>query len=123
MLLSLVKTVLKGPDRWVSDDRTGLKVVKLRDNLLIYRHGIRKMWLDLELRYVVSWNLSTQAEVAAFNRVLQLAGVDSFYEFIRSGRLVLLNAGGHFYRSEEYDELFGHLGRDPSHAGPRDQPA
>jgi hypothetical protein len=117
ILNDLVGTVLHGPDRWLKDDRTGLKVVKIRDNLLIYRHGTRKLWVDLEVKLIISWKINTQAEVLAFNALLNLLGIEDFYEFIRSGRTVMLNAGGKWYQSAEYGIKFGHLGRNPSIAG------
>lgn len=117
ILSDLVGAVLAGPDRHTRDDRTGLKVVKVRDNLLIYRHGVRKLWVDLEVKLVVSWSLNTQAEVQSFNQILRLLGMEDFYEFVRTGREVLINAGGKWYYAIEYDEKFGPLGRSHSITG------
>jgi hypothetical protein len=107
MILKLTNRVLNGPDRHIRDVRSGLKVVKVRDHLIIYRHGEMKLWVDMELRYVVSWQVSTQAEVTAFNRILTLVKCDDHYEFMRSGRVVLLKTNNTFYRSEDYHEKFG----------------
>jgi len=107
MILKLTNRVLAGKDRSVKDPRSGLKIVKVRDHLIIYRHGELKLWVDMELHYIVDWKLNTQAEVTAFNKVLDLVGISDHYEFIRSVRTVLLQSGEHFYRAEEYHETFG----------------
>lgn len=107
MILTLVNKVLQGPDRHIKDSRSGLKIVKVKDHLLIYRHGELKLWVDMELHFLVQWHINTQAEVTAFNKVLTLVNLDDHYEFIRSGRTVILQAGFHFYRSEEYNGTFG----------------
>lgn len=107
MILKLTNRVLAGSDRFIRDPRSGLKVVKVRDHLIIYRHGEMKLWIDLELHYVVSWQVSTQAEVSAFNKILALVHCEDHYEFMRSGRVVLLKADNTFYRSEDYHEKFG----------------
>ena len=118
MILSeLAGRVLHGPDRWTTEARTGLKVVKVRDNLLVYRHGERKLWIDLEVRLIVAWCVRTEAEVKSFNRLLKDLGLEDFYEFVRSGRNVLLNAGGKWYHAVEYNEKFGPLGRSHSLEG------
>jgi len=107
MILRLTNKVLAGEDRFVKDARSGLKIVKVRDHLIIYRHGELKLWVDMELHYVVSWHVSTQAEVTSFNRILALVNCSDHYEFIRSGRTVLLQSGLDFYRAEEYNDTFG----------------
>jgi len=123
LLNNLVAQVIDGPDRWLVDERTGLKVVKTRDHLLIYRHGVRKLWLDLELKYLLSFNLQTQAEVNAFNNVLALAGVSDHYAFMRSGRMVLLDFDNEFYRSEDYESKFGPESGNYSYEGSCPPPA
>lgn len=122
MITSLVSRVLNGEERHISDQATGLKVVRVRDHLFVYRHGELKIWIDLELQYLVSWEVCSQPEVDAFNRVLQLANVSDFYTFIRHGRLVLVQAGQSFYRSEEYAAKFGPDSGNYSYAGPRHNP-
>lgn len=117
VLSDLVGYVLQGPDRWTKDDRTGLKVVKVRDNLLVYRNGERKLWVDLEVRLLIAWKIRTQAEVKVFNELLEALGLEDFYEFMRSGREVLLHAGGKWYYADEYNEKFGPAGRSHSIAG------
>jgi hypothetical protein len=107
MILKLANKVLVGEDRFVKDARSGLKIVKVRDHLIIYRHGELKLWVDMELKYLVAWHINTQAEVTAFNKVLDLINIRDHYEFIRSGRTVLLQAGNKFYRVEEYNDTFG----------------
>lgn len=116
MIIPLLNRVLNGPDRHVKDSRSGLKIVKVRDHLLIYRHGELKLWVDMELKYLVSWHVNTQAEVRAFNKVLGLLELSDHYEFMRSGRVVLLQAGEQFYRAEEYHENFGPDSRNYSFA-------
>lgn len=116
MIIPLLNRVLLGPDRHVKDSRSGLKIVKVRDHVIIYRHGELKLWVDTELKYLVSWSVTTQAEVKAFNKVLSILGISDHYEFMRSGRVVLLQAGEHFYRSEEYHETFGPDSRNYSFA-------
>jgi hypothetical protein len=107
MILRLANRVLAGKDRFVKDGRSGLKIVKVRDHLLVYRHGELKLWVDMELHYLVSWSVNTQAEVKSFNRLLELLNIGDHYEFIRSGRTVLLQSGDMFYRAEEYNDTFG----------------
>lgn len=113
MILSLVKRVIRGQDRFLYDSRSGLKVTKTRDHLVIYRHGEMKLWVDLELHYLVDWSVRTQAEVRSFNNVLNLLEL-SHYQFVRSGRTVLLEADHKFYRKEEYHESFGPESRNYS---------
>lgn len=116
MILRLVNKVLAGEDRYVKDSRSGIKAVKVRDHLLVYRFGELKLWVDMELHYVVSWSVNTQAEVTAFNKILDLVNVSDHYEFIRSGRTVLLQSGDKFYRAEEYNGTFGPNSRGYSFA-------
>lgn len=116
MIIPLLNKVLVGPDRHVKDSRSGLKIVKMRDHLLIYRHGELKLWVDMELKYLVSWHVNTQAEVKAFNKVLAVLGISDHYEFMRSGRVVLLQSGEQFFRAEQYNETFGPDSRNYSFA-------
>lgn len=118
MILKLASRVLEGPDRHIKDVRSGLKIVKVKDHLIIYRHGELKLWVDMELFYVVSWNVSTQAEVSAFNKVLELVHCADNYEFVRTGRAVLLKTGTQFFRAEQYNETFGPDSRNYSFKRP-----
>jgi hypothetical protein len=102
-----VKKVLDGPDTTTTDARSGLKITKLKDHLLIYRYGVLKVWLDLELKYLVKWNLTTQAEVAGFNTILIILGMGDYYTFLRTKRTILVKAGEHFYYSDQYNSKFG----------------
>ncbi len=107
MILRLTKRILDGPDRYLKDERSGIKVTKTREHLIVYRHGELKLWVDLEMKHVVAWSVRTQAEVNAFNKVLGLVGLSDRYQFLRSGRVVIVEKDGHYYRTEEYEHVFG----------------
>ena len=107
LLVDLVKKVLDGPDSVTTDARSGLKITKLKDHLLVYRYGVLKVWIDLELHYLVKWNIATQAEVVGFNIILTVLGMGDYYTFLRTKKTVIIKAGPHYYQSEEYNRKFG----------------
>jgi hypothetical protein len=121
MILRLTKKVLDG-SKYEHDARSGLKVTHCKEHLIIYRHGELKLWVDTEVDHLLAFSVRTQAEVSAFNKVLELCNIKS--RFVRSGRTILVEHELNYYRSEDYHESFGPDSRNygvkrPSNPTPR----
>lgn len=113
LILNLVKRAID--NRYSIEGRSGVKVVLVRNHLIIYRHGERKLWIDTELKFLVAWKIRTEAEVRAFNAVLAEVGLAEQYKFYRHGRIVLLRVGDETYDQETY---YRTVSRDYRHEGP-----
>lgn len=95
MLIDLLNEVLEGK-RWAKSPRSGLKLAKSRQQLIIYRHGELKLWIDLSTKEIRRWSIRTKPEAKAFNQVLKHVGC-SEYRFMRSGtQTILLRSGEHY---------------------------
>ncbi len=106
LLLTLTNRALENPGEWVEHKKSGLKVARIRDHLIIYRRETQLLWLDLELRFIVQFNLTTKQEVAAINQLLAILELNETYTFVHSS-IVYLKVGMNYYHKHNYKVHFG----------------
>ena len=106
LLANLIKHALEEPGRHFRHQKSGLSVAKIRDHLIIHKHDKLLLWIDLELKFIVKFNLSHKLEVMAINQLLEQLGMKCHYQFVYS-QVVYLKVGLEYYHKDNYEAKFG----------------
>lgn len=106
LLLTLTNRALENPGEWVEHEKSGLKVARIKDHLIINKRETQLLWVDLELQFIVQFKLTTKQEVAAINQLLTILKLNSFYTFVHGPR-VYLKVGMNYYHRYNYKAHFG----------------
>lgn len=106
LLTTLIKQALEEPGKHFKHQKSGLSVARIRDHLVIHRHATLLLWIDLELKFLVKFNLNSKLEVMAINQLLEQLSLKHLYQFVYS-QPVYLKIGFKYYDKQTYEAEFG----------------